>query len=250
MNRKQLYYEKYYTYEARQKNIGWLNKIIESLHEKPELGKYEYDEDSQELFTQETITVAKRLMKLVTIEKPNTQDVRELYRLLKIYKHSRNSAWDDICKYVEKWHWVVNIWKTFQKVVELDIWHGYQYQRYSIKESLIAEGKLIRGSSSIDHHGHVVFKVEQNLEDNQIKIIWQIPNETVIPDECIPESIEGIIDGLIRHFHLENQALTSIKITVFNGSYHEYHSRESDYRIAAVIAWMNALKTAELIPLE
>ncbi|BAY35645.1 hypothetical protein NIES2107_75570 (plasmid) [Nostoc carneum NIES-2107] len=61
MNRKQLYWAKDYTYEARQKKIGWLNKIIESLHEQPELGKYEDDEDSQELFTQETITVAQRL---------------------------------------------------------------------------------------------------------------------------------------------------------------------------------------------
>ncbi|WP_041739491.1 hypothetical protein [Calothrix sp. PCC 6303] len=249
MNRKQLYWAKYYTYEARQKDIGWLHKIIESLHQQPELGKYE---DSQEPFTQETITVAKRLIKLITQEEPNTQDIRELYRLLKIYKSVRNSVWHDIydmCKYVEKWHWVVNIWEIFQNVIELDIWHGYEYQRYSIKEPLIAEGKFIRGSSSIDHHGHIVFKLEQNLEDNQIKIIWQIPNETVIPDEYIPESIEGIIDGLLKYSHLQNKAFSSLKITVFNGSYHEYHSRESDYHIAAGIAWKNALENAEFIPL-
>jgi hypothetical protein len=189
-------------------------------------------------------------MELITVEEPNKQDIRELYRLLKVYKSARNSAWDDICKYVEKWHWVVNIWETFQNIIELDIWHGYEYQRYSIKEPLIAEGKFIRGSSSIDHYGHVVFKVEQNLEDNQTTIIWQIPNETVVPDEYIPESIEGIIDGLIRHFHLQNKALTSLKITVCNGSHHEYHSRDSDYRLAAIIAWRNAFKTAELIPVE
>jgi hypothetical protein len=247
MNRKQLYWAKYYTYEARQKDIGWLHKIIESLHQQPELGKYE---DSQELFTQETITVAKRLMKLITVEKPNKQDIRELYRLLKVYKSVRNSAWNDICKYVEKWHWVVNIWETFTNVIELDIWHGYEYQRYSIKEPLIAEGKFIRGSSSIDHYGHIVFKVEQNLENNQVKIIWKNPDETVIPEEYIPESIEGIIDGLVWYSHLRNKALTSLKITVFNGSYHEINSRDSDYRLAAIIAWKNALKTSELIPLE
>ncbi|WP_041739542.1 hypothetical protein [Calothrix sp. PCC 6303] len=249
MNRKQLYWAIDYTYEARQKKIGWLNKIIESLHEQPELGKYEYDEDSEELFTQETITVAQRLMKLVIQEEPNKQDIRELYILLKIYKHIRNSAWDDICKYVENLHWVVNIWETFENVIELDIWHDCEYQRYSIKEPLITEGKFIRGSSSIDHHGHIVFKLEQNLEDNQIKIIWQIPNETVIPDEYIPESIEGIIDGLLKYSRLEKKAFSSLKITVFNGSYHEYHSRESDYRLAACIAWRNALENAEFIPL-
>lgn len=249
MSRKQLYYEKDYTYEARQKKIGWLHKIIESLHQQAELGKYEDDEDSQELLTQETITVAKRLIKLITQEEPNKQDIRDLYRLLKIYKYMGNSAWNDICKYVEKWHWVVNIWETFQNLIELDIWYGYEYQRYSIKEPLIAEGKFIRDSSSIDHYGHIVFKLEQNLKNNQIKIIWQIPNETVIPDECIPESIEGIIDGLLQYSHLQNKAFSSLKITVFNGSYHEIKSRESDYRIAAVIAGMNALKTAEFIPL-
>ncbi|BAY66854.1 hypothetical protein NIES22_69980 (plasmid) [Calothrix brevissima NIES-22] len=249
MNRKQLYWAKDYTYEARQKDIGWLNKIIESLHEQPELGKYKDDEDSEELFTQETITVAQRLMKLVIQEEPNKQDIRELYILLKIYKHIRNSAWHDICKYVEKWHWVVNIWETFQNVIELDIWHGCEYQRYSIKEPLIAEGKFTIGSSYIGQPAHIVFKLEQNLENNQIKIIWQIPNETDIIDEYISESIEGIIDGLIKYSHLENKAFSSLKITVFNGSYHESICRGFDYRMAARIAWRNALKTAEFIPL-
>ncbi|BAZ40371.1 elongation factor EF-G [Calothrix sp. NIES-4101] len=247
MNRKQLYWAKDYTYEARQKKIGWLNKIIESLHEQPELGKYEDDEDSEELFTQETITVAQHLMKLVIQEEPNKQDIRELYILLKIYKHIRNSAWDDICKYVEKWHWLVNIWETFQNVIELDIWHGCEYQRYSIKEPLITEGKYIRGCYNIGQPAHIVFKLERNLENNQIKIIWQIPNET--DDEYISDSIEGIIDGLIKYSHLENKAFSSLKIIVFNGSYHEYDCRESDYRIAALIAWRNALENAEFIPL-
>ncbi|AKG22011.1 hypothetical protein [Calothrix sp. 336/3] len=247
MHREPLYYTQNYTFENRRKKINWLHQIIDALHQKPELGKYEDDEESRELFTQETITVAEHLMKLVTLEKPNTQDICELYKLLKIYIHMRNSAWDDMCKYVEKWHWVVNIWETFQNVVELDIWHGYDCQHYSIKEPLIAEGKFIRSSSSIDHYGHIIFKVEQNLAENQIKIVWQIADETVIPDEYIPESIEGIIDGLIRHFHLQNQALTSLKITVCNGSYHEINSRESDYRLAAIIAWRNALESAEFI---
>ncbi|MBD2303705.1 hypothetical protein H6G80_34625 [Nostoc sp. FACHB-87] len=249
MNRKQLYWAKDYTYEARQKKIGWLNEIIESLHEQPELGKYEDDEDSEELFTQETITVAQRLMKLVIQEEPNKQDIRELYILLKIYEHIRNSAWYDICKYVEKWHWVVNSWETFQNVIELDIWHGCEYQRYSIKEPLIAEGKFTIGNSYIGQPAHIAFKLEQNLENNQIKIIWQIPNETDIIDEYISESIEGIIDGLIKYSHLENKAFSSLKITVFNGSYHESICSCFDYRMAARIAWRNALENAEFIPL-
>ncbi|MBD2472425.1 hypothetical protein [Nostoc sp. FACHB-145] len=88
-----------------------------------------------------------------------------------------------------------------------------------------------------------------DLEDNKIKIIWQIPNETVIPEEYIPPSIEGIIDGLIKYSHLENKAFSSLKITVFNGSYHEYHSKEYHYNLAACIAWRNALENAEFIPL-
>jgi hypothetical protein len=248
MNNKKLYDAQYYTYEARIKDIRWLHRTIELLHQHPERGKYECEE-AGELFTNETIGVGKKLLNLMYIEKPKSQDISELYNLLKIYKCVRNYDWDDICEYVEKWHWIANIWDDFEGMLELNLWKQVECKLYSIAKPLIAEGKFIRTTSSPGNYAHVVFQIEPKMEYQNIQIIWQIKNERIIPIYYVPIIFEGIIDAIIEYFHKTNIALTSMKIIVYDGSYHEVDSREIDYRIAAAIACRKALANAELIRL-
>ncbi|MBW4507110.1 MAG: hypothetical protein KME64_11425 [Scytonematopsis contorta HA4267-MV1] len=251
MNEKKLYYAKYYTYEAR-KDMRWLHRTIELLHQHPERGRYE-SEEAGELFTNETIEVGRKLIKLMEIEKPQPKEISELYKLLKFYKGVRNSDWDDICKYVEKWHWVANIWDNFEGNIKLNLWNEVECQFYSIAKPLITEGKFIRQSSSIGNYGHVLLQIEPTIEDNNIEhnlqIVWQINDDEIIPFYYIYAIFEGIIDAIIEYFHQTNIALTSMKIIVYNGSHHEIDSREIDYRIAAIIAWRKALVNAKLVSL-
>ncbi len=251
MNDKKLYYAKYYTYEAR-KDMLWLHRTIELLHQHPERGRYEYEE-AGELFTNETIEVAKKLIKLMEIEKPQPKEISELYKLLKFHKGVRNSDWDEICKYVEKWHWVANIWDNFQEKIQLSLWNEVECKLFSIAKPLMAEGKFIRQSSSIGNYGHVVLIIEPQIEDNNIehniKIIWKINDDEIIPFYYIPTIFEGLIDAIIEYFHHTDIALTSMKIIVYNGGHHDIESRDIDYRIAAIIAWRKALANAELVSL-
>lgn len=245
MNNKKLGYAQYYTYEAR-KDMRWLHRIIELLHQHPERGKHE-SEEAGELFINKTIEVGKKLIKLMEIEKPTSKDISKLYNLLKFYKGVRNDNWDDICQYVEKWHWVANIWDDFEGMIELNLWKEVELKLYSIAQPLIAEGKFIRTSSSPAHYGHVVFHIEPKIEDQTIQIIWQISDEKIIPVDYIPMIFEGIIDTIIEYFHQTNIALTSMKIIVYDGSHHEVDSRQFSYRIAAAIACRKALANAEFI---
>lgn len=247
MNGKKLNNAKYYTYEARIKDVRWLHRTIELLHQQPERGRYE---ETGESFINETINVAKKLLGLIETEQPDSKDISELYNLLKFYKGVRNSDWDDICSYVENWHWVVNIWDSFEGKLELNLWNKTEFNIYSIATPLIAEGKFIRQSSSIGSYGHVWLKIEPKIATKNIEIIWLINDEQIIPFYCIPVTFEGIIDGLIDYFHQTNIALNSIRIIIDNGSYHEVDSREIDYRIATTIAWRKALANAELVPLQ
>ncbi|MBN3894350.1 MAG: hypothetical protein HWQ41_03470 [Nostoc sp. NOS(2021)] len=159
----------------------------------------------------------------------------------------RNYNWDDICQYVEEWHWVANIWDNFERMIELNLWKEVESKLYSIAKPLIAEGKFIRTTSSRAHYGHVVFHIEPKIEDQTIQIIWQISDEKIIPVDYIPIIFEGIIDAIIEYFHKTNITLTSMKIIVYDGSHHEVDSRQLSYRIAAAIACRKALANAEFI---
>ncbi|MBD2436666.1 hypothetical protein [Nostoc sp. FACHB-110] len=247
MNDKKLSHAQYYTYEARTKNVEWLHRTIELLHQQPELSAYE---DTEESFTNETIEVAKKLLELIDTKQPNSQDISELYHLLKFYKGVRNYDWDHICSYVEKWHWATNIWDSFAGMLELDVWKTPKFNLYSISTVLIAEGKFIRQSSSVGSYGHLCLQLEPKPDNKNIQIIWQINDERTITSDYIPVIFEGIIDGIFDYFHKSNIALAAMKIIINNGSYHEVDSREIDYRIAANIALRNALKNAELSPLK
>ncbi|BAY14741.1 translation elongation factor EF-G [Anabaenopsis circularis NIES-21] len=245
MNGKKLSNAQYYTYEARKKDVRWLHSTIELLLEQSERGR---NEEIGELFTNETIEVAKKLLELIETETPQSEDISELYSLLKFYKGVRNSDWDNICTHVEKWHWVANIWDNFEGILELDLWKGVEFHLYSIAKPLISEGKFLRLATSVGCYGHVWLRIEPKIKQRNIQIFWQINDDKIIPFYYIPTIFEAIIDGIIDYFRKTNIALTGIKIIIDNGSYHDVDSRSIDYRIAVTIAWRKAMANAELIP--
>jgi len=169
MNDKKLSDAQYYTYEARKKDLKWLQRTIESLLEQPERGR---NEETGELFTNETIEVARKLLELMETEQPESKDISELYKLLKFYKAVRNSDWDNICTHVEKWHWVANIWDKFEGILELDLWNGIECNFSSIAKPLIAEGKFLRLATSIGCYGHVWLRIEPKIKQRNIQIVW------------------------------------------------------------------------------
>ncbi|MBD2449694.1 hypothetical protein H6G76_21495 [Nostoc sp. FACHB-152] len=246
MNSKKLSNIQYYTYEAR-KDVRWLHRTIELLNQQPEQRIYE---DTGELFIKETIEVARKLLELIEQEQPKLKDIRDLYNLLKFYKSVRNYKWDHICKYVENWHWVANIWDNFEDRIELDLWNKVEYNLYSISQPLIAEGKYIRFATSVGSYGHVWLQIEPMIEYRTTQIIWRVHDDSIIPFYYIPAIFEAIIDGIIDYFHKTNISLTSMIISIDNGSYHDVDSREIDYRMAATIAWRKALASAKLVPLQ
>lgn len=151
------------------------------------------------------------------------------------------------CEYFEDWQWNTNDWSNFNGIIDLDLWSRINCESYSISESLMAEGKHIRQSSSVHSFGHVVLLVEPDIENKNIRFIWQIKDEKIIPICYMRDVFEGVVDEIIEHFHKTNIGITSMKITVCDGTLHEMDSNRWGYKIAAMKALRKVLDTAKFI---
>jgi translation elongation factor EF-G len=58
---------------------------------------------------------------------------------------------------------------------------------------------------------------------------------------------EGVIDEIIEHFYKTNIGLASMKITVYDGTFHEVDSNRLVYKIATKKALRKVLDTAKFV---
>lgn len=115
--------------------------------------------------------------------------------------------------------------------------------RESIKESAKAEGKYIRQTGGRGQYGHVVLKVEPLNKGEGFQFINKIVGG-VIPKEYIP-AIENGIKEAMEVGVFAGYPVVDVKVTVFDGSYHEVDSSEIAYKIAASQAFKSAINKAK-----
>jgi len=120
--------------------------------------------------------------------------------------------------------------------------------REAIQKSVRAEGKYIRQSGGRGQYGHVVIEMEP-LEDGKS---YEFEDETVggsIPKEYIPAVEKGLAEA-VQTGVLGSYPVIGLKITLVEGSYHEVDSSELAFRIAASIAFKEAMKKASPVLME
>ncbi len=118
----------------------------------------------------------------------------------------------------------------------------------SIRRPAEAEGKFIRQSGGRGQYGHVWLR----LEPLPGYTGFEFEDRTVggcIPKEFIPAIEKGIKEALTFGV-LAGYMVTGVKAIVFDGSYHEVDSSELAFRIAASIAFKEAMKKADPFLLE
>ena len=120
--------------------------------------------------------------------------------------------------------------------------------RETITKAVEAEGKYIRQSGGRGQYGHVVIKVEPLERNKGFEFVNAIKGG-IIPDNFIP-AIEKGLKETIEKGVIANYPLTDIKITLFDGSFHEVDSSDLAFKIAAEIALKDAVKKANPIFLE
>ncbi|MBC7344012.1 MAG: elongation factor G, partial [Clostridia bacterium] len=120
--------------------------------------------------------------------------------------------------------------------------------RETIRTRVRSEGKYIRQTGGRGQYGHVWLEIEP-LEPGQG---YQFVNKIaggVIPKEFIPAIDAGVREAMETGV-LAGYPVTDVKVTVYDGSYHEVDSSEMAFKIAGSIAFKNGARKADPVILE
>ena len=111
-----------------------------------------------------------------------------------------------------------------------------------------AEGKFVRQSGGRGQYGHAVIKLEKMEEGFGYEFVNGIVGG-VVPKEYIPSIDKGIQEALETGV-IAGYPVVDVKVTLFDGSYHEVDSSEAAFKIAGSMAIKDALKKSDPILLE
>ena len=120
--------------------------------------------------------------------------------------------------------------------------------RETIRKPAEAEGKYIRQTGGSGQYGHVKLRVEPNAKGAGFEFINEIVGGSV-PKEYIKPIEQGIRQAMEGGV-LAGYEMVDIKVTLYDGSYHEVDSNEMAFRIAASIGFKEAVRKASPVLLE
>jgi elongation factor G len=110
------------------------------------------------------------------------------------------------------------------------------------------EGKFIKQSGGRGQYGHVWLKVEPNEPGKGYEFVDAIKGGAV-PREYIPAVQKGLLET-IPNGVLAGFPVVDVKVTLFDGSYHEVDSNENAFKMAGSIALKEGLRRASPTLLE
>jgi elongation factor G len=118
----------------------------------------------------------------------------------------------------------------------------------TIKSNAEAEGKYIRQSGGKGQYGHCWLKVEPMERGEKFEFVNSIKGGA-IPQEFISPIEKGVKEsmdkGVVAGFPMED-----IRVTLFDGSFHDVDSSEFAFKIAASMAFQEACRRSNPIILE
>ena len=120
--------------------------------------------------------------------------------------------------------------------------------RESIKKKVEQEGKFIRQSGGRGQYGHVWITLEPQEAGKGFEFIDNI-KQGRIPKEFIPAVEKGVRESLDSGV-MAGFPVVNVKVTLFDGSFHEVDSSEIAFKIAGAMAFKEACRRANPYLLE
>jgi len=120
--------------------------------------------------------------------------------------------------------------------------------RECIKKAVEQEGKFVKQSGGRGQYGHVWIKLEPNEPGKGYEFVDAIKGGTV-PREYIPAVDKGLQDTLPNGV-LAGFPVVDVKVTLFDGSYHDVDSNENAFKMAASMAFKDGMRKASPALLE
>ncbi len=120
--------------------------------------------------------------------------------------------------------------------------------RETVKNTVEQEGKFVRQTGGRGQYGHVWLKIEPQEPGSGYEFVNQIVGG-VVPREYIPAVDKGVQEqmenGVIAGF-----PVVDVKVTLFDGSYHDVDSNEMAFKIAGSMCFKEGAKKAKAVLLE
>ena len=120
--------------------------------------------------------------------------------------------------------------------------------RETIRKKGEAEGKYIKQSGGRGQYGHVVLTVEPSEPGAGLEFVNKIVGGA-IPREYFP-AVEKGVQGRMESGVMAGYPMRDVRVTLFDGSFHEVDSSEMAFKIAASMAFERACHKAHPILLE
>ncbi|OGG12299.1 translation elongation factor G [Candidatus Gottesmanbacteria bacterium RIFCSPHIGHO2_01_FULL_42_27] len=118
----------------------------------------------------------------------------------------------------------------------------------TVKSKAEGEGKYIRQTGGRGQYGHCFLRVEPKARGEGYEFVDAIRGGA-IPNEFIPSVQKGVKEALDKGI-LAGYPVVDMKVTLYDGTFHEVDSSDIAFKIAGSMALQNAAKLAGLILLE
>ena len=132
--------------------------------------------------------------------------------------------------------------------VEANVGKPQVAYRETIKATVEQEGKFVRQSGGRGQYGHVWLKIEPQTTGAGYEFVNAIVGG-VVPKEYIPAVDKGIQEQL-KNGVIAGYPVVDVKVTLFDGSYHEVDSSEMAFKIAGSQGFKQGALKAKPVLLE
>jgi len=132
--------------------------------------------------------------------------------------------------------------------VEANIGAPQVAYREAIKKTVESEGKFVKQSGGKGQYGHVWLKIEPNEAGKGYEFIDEIKGGAV-PREFIPAVDKGLKETITAGV-LAGYPVEDVRVTLYDGSFHDVDSNENAFKMAASFAFKDGCKKADPIILE
>jgi elongation factor G len=132
--------------------------------------------------------------------------------------------------------------------VEANVGKPQVAYRETIRGTIESEGKFVRQSGGRGQYGHVYLKLEPNEQGKGYEFINGIVGGSV-PREYIPAVDKGIKEA-VETGVIAGYPIVDVKVTLFDGSYHDVDSNEMAFKIAGSMGFKEGFRKAKPVLLE
>ncbi|WP_311065889.1 elongation factor G [Halomonas sp. DWK9] len=140
--------------------------------------------------------------------------------------------------------------------VEANIGKPQVAYRETIRGNIEQEGKFVRQSGGRGQYGHVWLRIEPltaaEKGEGEEEIFFKFNSEIVggtVPKEYVPAVEKGAFEQL-KNGVIAGYPMIDVKVTLFDGSFHDVDSNETAFKIASSMAVKEGARKAKAVLLE